>query len=55
LPASQYGTTVETSNRKRWQVTFKFVYMMDYIDRFPYVEPNLHSWDEAYLVMVDNF
>ena len=32
---------------------FQFVYMMDYIDRFSYVEPSLYLWDEANLV--DNF
>ncbi|KAL6084467.1 hypothetical protein STEG23_037946, partial [Scotinomys teguina] len=32
-----------------------FVYMVYYIDRFSYVEPSLHLWDEAYLIMVDNF
>ncbi|KAL6092174.1 hypothetical protein STEG23_005537 [Scotinomys teguina] len=36
-------------------VTLKFVYMVYYIDRFSYVEPSLHPWDKAYLVMVDNF
>ena len=34
---------------------FQFVYVVDYIDRFPYVEPSLHLWYEAYLVMVDDF
>ena len=29
--------------------------MMDYIDRFAYVEPSLHLWDEAYLIIMDNF
>ncbi|ERE71159.1 hypothetical protein H671_6g15949 [Cricetulus griseus] len=33
----------------------KFVYMVDYIDGFSYVEPSLHPWDEAYLIMVDDF
>ncbi|ERE69754.1 hypothetical protein H671_6g16925 [Cricetulus griseus] len=33
----------------------QFVYMVDYIDGFPYVEPSLHPWDEAYLIMVDDF
>ncbi|KAL6036120.1 hypothetical protein STEG23_017002 [Scotinomys teguina] len=33
----------------------KFVYLVNYIDRFSYVEPTLHSWDEAHLVMLDNF
>jgi hypothetical protein len=31
---------------------FQFVYMMDYIDGFTYVESSLHLWDEAYLIMV---
>ena len=34
---------------------FQFVNMVDYIDRFSYVEPSLHLWDEAYLIMVDDF
>ena len=29
--------------------------MMDYIDRFSYVEPSLHLWDEACLIIVDDF
>ncbi|ERE72215.1 hypothetical protein H671_5g15177 [Cricetulus griseus] len=28
---------------------------VDYIDGFSYVEPSLHHWDEAYLIMVDGF
>ncbi|KAL6084654.1 hypothetical protein STEG23_014043 [Scotinomys teguina] len=32
----------------------KFIYMVYYIDRLSYVEPSLHLWDKAYLVMVDN-
>ncbi|ERE73754.1 hypothetical protein H671_5g13958 [Cricetulus griseus] len=32
-----------------------FVYMVDYIDGFLYVEPSLNPWDEAYLIMVDDF
>ncbi|ERE84018.1 hypothetical protein H671_2g6294 [Cricetulus griseus] len=32
-----------------------FFYVVDYIDGFSYVEPSLHPWDEAYLIMVDNF
>ena len=27
---------------------------MDYIDGFPYIEPSLHFWDEAYLIMVND-
>ncbi|KAL6087237.1 hypothetical protein STEG23_007999, partial [Scotinomys teguina] len=29
-----------------------FVYMLDCIDRFSYIEPSLHSWDEAPLTVV---
>ncbi|KAL6077530.1 hypothetical protein STEG23_006728 [Scotinomys teguina] len=32
----------------------QFIYMVYYIDRLSYVEPSLHLWDKAYLVMVDN-
>ncbi|KAL6039056.1 hypothetical protein STEG23_008281 [Scotinomys teguina] len=31
-----------------------FIYMVYYIDRLSYVEPSLHLWDKAYLVIVDN-
>ena len=27
---------------------------MDYIDAFLYMEPFLHPWDEAYLIMVND-
>ena len=33
---------------------FQLVYMVDYVDIFLYVEPSLHLWDEADLVMVDD-
>ena len=31
------------------------VLVVDYIVEFSYVEPSLHYWDEAYLIMVDDF
>jgi hypothetical protein len=31
----------------------EFVDIMNYIDGFPYIEPSLHPWDEAYLFMMD--
>jgi hypothetical protein len=31
-----------------------FVYIVEYIDGFPYVKPSLHPWDEAYLIMMDD-
>ena len=31
---------------------FEFVYIVDYIDGFLYIEPFLHSWDEVYLIIV---
>jgi hypothetical protein len=33
---------------------FQFVYMVDYINDFLYVELSLHSLDEAHLIMVDD-
>ena len=36
-----------------WYFSFELVYVVDYIDRFPYVEQSLHSWDEAYLIILD--
>jgi hypothetical protein len=33
---------------------FEFVLVVDYADGFPYIEPSLHPWDEAYLVMMDD-
>jgi hypothetical protein len=33
---------------------FEFVYIMDYIDGFPYTEPPLHPWYETYLIMVND-
>jgi hypothetical protein len=33
---------------------FQFVYLVDYIDGFSYIEPSLHPWDSAYLIMVDD-
>jgi hypothetical protein len=33
---------------------FEFVYIVDYIDGFLYIEPSLHPWDEAYLAMMDD-
>jgi hypothetical protein len=37
-----------------WFLSFEFVYIVDYIDGFPYIEPSLHPWDEAYLIMMDD-
>jgi hypothetical protein len=31
---------------------FEFIYIINYIDGFPYIQPSLHPWDEAYLIMV---
>jgi hypothetical protein len=33
---------------------FEFVYVVDYVDGFPYNKPILHPLDEAYLVMLDD-
>ena len=34
---------------------FLFIYMVDYIDKFSYVEPSLHLWYETDLIMVADF
>jgi hypothetical protein len=34
--------------------SFQFVYRVDYVERFSYIEPSLHPWDEAYLSMVND-
>ena len=31
----------------------EFVYIVYYIDGFPYIEPSLHPWDEACLIVVN--
>jgi len=33
---------------------FEFVYIGHYVDGFPYIEPPLHLWYEAYLIMMDD-
>jgi hypothetical protein len=33
---------------------FEIVYIVDYVDRFLYIKPSLLSWDESYLVMMDD-
>ena len=33
---------------------FEFVYILDYIDGFPYIEPSLHPWNETYLVRMND-
>ena len=29
---------------------FEFVYIVDYVDGFPYIKLSLHPWNETYLV-----
>ena len=36
-----------------WFFFFEFVYVMEYIDGFSYIEPSLNPWDEAYLIVVN--
>jgi hypothetical protein len=33
---------------------FEFVYIVDYVDEFPYIKPSLHPRNEAYLFRVDD-
>jgi hypothetical protein len=34
--------------------SFEFVYVVNYVDGFPYIEPSLHLWYEAYLIMANH-
>ena len=34
--------------------SFEFVYVVDYLDGFLYIESSLHPWDETYLVKMDD-
>ena len=36
-----------------WSFFFQLVYMVNCVDGFSYMEPSLHPWDEAYLIMMD--
>jgi hypothetical protein len=33
---------------------FDFVYIVDYVKGFLYIKPTFHSWDEAYLIVVND-
>ena len=33
---------------------FQFVYIVNYVDRFPYIESSLYPWDEAFLIKMDD-
>jgi hypothetical protein len=33
---------------------FESVYIVDYVDRLSYIEPSLHPWYQAYLIMMDD-
>jgi hypothetical protein len=32
----------------------EFVYILDYVDGFPYIKPSLHPWNKTYLVKMDD-
>jgi hypothetical protein len=34
---------------------FEFVYIVDYVDGFVYIEPSLYPWDEDYFIMFDDY
>jgi hypothetical protein len=35
-------------------LVFEFVYIVDFVDEFSYIEPSLDPWDEVYLIMMDD-
>jgi hypothetical protein len=40
---------------ENFEFFFEFVDIVDYIDGFLYMEPSLYFWDEAYLIMMNDF
>ncbi|XP_050017720.1 leucine-rich repeat and coiled-coil domain-containing protein 1 isoform X2 [Alexandromys fortis] len=47
---------IQLTNEKQKYIdcaNLKFIYMMDYIDRFLCAGPALHLWDEAYLIITE--
>jgi hypothetical protein len=38
-----------------WLFFFEFVYLVDYVDRLLYIEPSLNAWDEANIIMMDDY
>ncbi|ERE86528.1 hypothetical protein H671_2g4366 [Cricetulus griseus] len=55
LPNSNLEEVTGYINVQNLLAALRFVYMVDYIDGFSYVEPSLHPWDEAYLIMMNDF
>jgi hypothetical protein len=37
-----------------WIFFFEFVYIVDYVDGFPYIKTSLHPWNETYLFRMDD-
>ena len=35
-------------------IFFELVYTVDNVNGFSYIEPSLHPWNEAYLIMMDD-
>ena len=42
------------SNGMNMWIVFEFVSIVDYIDGFSCIEPSLHAWGEAYLIVVND-
>ncbi|KAL6093758.1 hypothetical protein STEG23_003831 [Scotinomys teguina] len=49
----KFGSGPNTTDAKVEHYT-QFIFMVYYIDRVLYVEPSLHLWDKAYLIMGNN-
>jgi hypothetical protein len=35
-------------------IFLQLVFMVDYVDRFSYIESFLHCWDDAYFILMDD-
>ncbi|ERE74108.1 hypothetical protein H671_5g13688, partial [Cricetulus griseus] len=54
-PQKSERALVPSELKLQMAIDCHLVYMVDYIDRFSNVDPNLHLCEEAYLVMGDEF
>jgi hypothetical protein len=43
-----------TSNEMIMHFFFEFIYTVEWINAFPYIQPSLHPWDAAYWIMMDD-
>ena len=43
------------NEKKSCDIFVQFVHMVDYVDRFSYIEPPLFPWDKVYMNIMGGF